>query len=274
MALGISLFYAPNGLITGGVSGLAIVINFYSGKLGFGIPIWLANLALNAPLFLLGARAMSRRFLVRTAFATVFFSLALFAAEFIPKPGITDLVLISIFGGALGGAGMALVLRAHSTTGGTDLAASIVHSRLRHVSVPRLMFVLDGAVIAVGLAAFGPVRAMYAVIAVFITSRVTDAILEGFSFAKAVFVISERPEEIAALVMEDIKRGVTGLHGVGMYTGREKNVLLCVASAKEIVRIKEIVAGVDRSAFVIVADVREVMGEGFISNRTDFGKFS
>ncbi|MCL2463042.1 MAG: YitT family protein [Defluviitaleaceae bacterium] len=264
MALGISMFYAPNNLITGGVSGLAIIIDYYASKAGLNIPIWLTNIVLNVPLFLLGLRTMTRKFLVRTAVATACFSLMLYLTELIPLPGITDLVLISVFGGVLGGAGMAMVLAANSTTGGTDMAASIINNRLlKHISVSTLLFALDGTIIAAGLLVFGWVHAMYAIIAVFINSKVISVIFEGLSYAKAVFIISGKPDEISARIMSEMDRGVTGLSGKGMYTRQEKNVLLCVAPAKEIVKLKEIVHGVDETAFVIVADVREVMGEGF-----------
>ncbi|MDR3240294.1 MAG: YitT family protein [Clostridiales bacterium] len=263
IAFGINYFYAPNDLITGGVTGLAIIIANYAEKIGVKIPLWLTNLAFKTPLFLLGVKTMGRQFLIRTVFSTLYLSLALYYTAFIPPPVEPDLILASVFGGVISGAGMALVLKAAATTGGSDMAAMIIHRKFRHVSISRLLFIVDGAVIAIGLLAFGPVKTMYAIIAVYITSKVIDGILEGLSFAKAAFIISDASEAIAGVLMAQLERGVTSLNGQGMYTKAAKNVLLCVVSGKETPKLKEMVHAIDENAFVIVADVREVLGEGF-----------
>lgn len=267
MAFAIECFFNTYSLVTGGVTGLAIVIGELAEKLGFPAPIWLTNIVLNVPLFLLGLKTKGKHFLARTLFATVTLSVALYFAKYIPpmQAGENELILISIFGGAISGFGLGLVFRCFATTGGTDLAASILHNYYKHISVSRLLFVMDSIVIVIGLFVFGPVRAMYAIVAVFISSKAIDVVLEGTSFAKAAFIISNRSEEIAAVLLSELSRGVTGLTGRGMYTRHEKNVLLCVVSVKEVVKVKELVHKLDESAFVIVADVREVLGEGFQS---------
>lgn len=263
LALAIVVFWEPQRLVTGGVSGIAIIVADYSGRAGREIPIWLTNLALNVPLFLLGMRKMGREFLIKTAFATFFLSVALYLAAFIP-PLEGDVMLAALFGGVLSGIGMGLVFRVSATTGGSDMAASILQRHVfRHYSIAKILFVVDSLIIAAGLLVFGPVAAMYAVVAVFVSSKVTDALLEGLSFAKAAFIISDKAEVIAELVMSRMERGATSLKGQGMFTRKEKNVLLCVVSAKELVILKGIVHTVDEQAFVIVADVREVLGEGF-----------
>ncbi len=257
MAIGINKFYSVHQMVTGGVTGLAIVFQEL-----FQLPIWLTNILLNLPLFLLGIKIRGRDFLLRTLYATAMLSLALYLTDFLPGFE-SDLTLAAIFGGAIGGFGLGLVFRSMATTGGTDLAASLIHNYINYVSVSRIMFVLDSCIILVGLFVFGPVNAMYAIIAVFVATKVIDGILEGLSFAKAAFIISDHSEEIAKILLIEMDRGVTSLSGKGMYTGKAKNVALCVVSKKQIVSLKALVQKADPNAFVIVADVREVVGNGF-----------
>jgi uncharacterized membrane-anchored protein YitT (DUF2179 family) len=264
LACGITIFLEPHQLVTGGVSGLAIIIADYTGRAGFTIPIWLTNLALNVPLFLLGLRTMGRRFLIRTAFATGFLSVALFITGFFPPLPEIDLTLAALFGGVSSGLGLGLVFKSMATTGGSDLLAGILHRHwLRHYSISKILFAVDSLIIIFGLVVFGPVNAMYAVVAVFVTSKVSDTMLEGLSFAKAAFIISDHTDTIAEGVLHKLNRGATDFSGRGMYTRKQKNMLLCVVSAKEIAGLKALVHEVDAQAFVIVADVHEVLGEGF-----------
>lgn len=264
MAAGISMFYSPNGLVTGGVTGGAIVIETLTARLGRPVPIWLTNLSANIPLFLLGARVFGFKRMYKTAFATAMLTAWLYVTNSLPPFVTGEMILVSVFGGVFGGVGLGLVLRCMATTGGSDMAASLIHTlALPHVTISKIMFALDAVVIGLGFFVFGPEKAMYAIIAVFVSVKIIDAIQEGFSFAKAAFIISERPDDIARTVMAELRRGVTGLSGRGMYTKSDKNVLLCVVSSKEIVKIKSLVHQIDQNAFIIVADVREVLGEGF-----------
>ena len=129
------------------------------------------------------------------------------------------------------------------------------------------VFLRDGMIVLVGVYVFGLRPSMYAIVAIFITSKVTDTILEGMKFSKAAYIVTDHFQEIARQIMEDLNRGVTGLEAQGMYSGEKKCVLYCVVSKKEIVSLKEIVHQIDQSAFVIVGDVREVHGEGFIEHK-------
>ncbi|MDR1558834.1 MAG: YitT family protein [Clostridiales bacterium] len=263
MAFGVNCFFEPNSLVIGGVSGLAIIIADYAGRIGLNIPLWLTNLVLNAPLFLVAMKSMGKQFLIRTLVSTVYLSIALYYTQFFLLPISEDMVLSSVFGGVLAGIGSALVFKAAATTGGSDMLAYIIHKKVKHISLSKILFVVDGAIILLGLLAFGPEKTMYAIIAVFITAKVIDSILEGLSFAKAAFIISNHSQNIADALMNELERGVTGLNGQGMYTQTDKDVLMCVVSSKEMPKLKEIVHKYDESAFLIVADVREVLGEGF-----------
>lgn len=263
--LGASIQYIfdPIGLVTGGFSGLAIVIKALTGAwIPGGIPLWATNLALNIPVFVLAYLLLGRNFIGRTLFGTVMLSAWL---AFLPPLSLLpeDYLLSAIFGGVFAGGGIGLVFLGNATTGGTDLVAALIHKGLRHYSLAQIMQVLDGAIVIVGLAVFGLRPAMYALIAIFVATKVTDALLEGLKFSKAAYIISEKSEAIAEAIMGQLDRGVTGLPVVGMYTQKSRRMLYCVVSQKEIVRVKDIVEELDRNAFVIVSDVREVLGEGF-----------
>lgn len=143
------------------------------------------------------------------------------------------------------------------------MVATLIQHRLRHYSIVQIMQFLDGAIVLIGLYVFGIRAGLYAIVAIFITSKVSDALMEGFKFSKVAFIISDQYELVAKRIMEDFDRGVTGLYARGMYSGTEKCVLYCVVSQKEIVQVKEMVQETDPEAFVIVSDAREVLGEGF-----------
>lgn len=205
----------------------------------------------------------------KTGFATILLSVWLYLIPVIDMSG-DDYMLAALFGGAFTGIGMALVLKAGATTGGTDMVAAIIQSHMRHYTVVQVMQVLDAAIVILGLYVFGLRPTLYAVVSIFVSTKISDAFLEGFKTSKAAFIITNRYEEVAERLMDELDRGVTGLHAQGMYTEEKKCVLYCVVSRKEIVRVKEIVNDVDSSAFVIVSDVREVLGEGFLEYSDDF----
>ena len=258
MAYSVIAFWSPHNIVTGGVSGLGIIIEYT-----WDIPIWLTNIVLNIPLFLLGFKTMGRGFFIKSAITMAMFTASLYAVEFLPLIE-ADRLISTIFGGVLAGVGMGFVFKAMSSTGGTTLAASIIKQVFaKHWSIGKILFFIEGLIILTGVFVFGPVMAMYAIVAIFVCTKVTDAILEGMSFAKAVFIISDHTEEIAAQIIEKMDRGATELSGRGMYTKNAKNVLLCVVSAKELVNLKVLVHSQDPQAFVIVADIKEVLGEGF-----------
>lgn len=269
LAAGINLVYDPTGLVTGGISGLAIIIKeMTSGVIDGGLPIWLSNVLLNIPIFIAGGIVLGRKFVLKTLFGAVSLSVALFI---VPSYDLCkgDFLLAVVFGAVLTGGGLGLVFLTSSSTGGTDMLSMTIQRFVKHYSVPQIMMVVDGAVVVAGAAVFGIKNAMYAVIAVYIATKVSDTILEGIKFAKMVYIISDRYEELAGEIMTKMNRGATGIAIKGMYTNTDKNMLFCVVSNKEIVQIKEIVLEIDPKAFVIVNDVREAVGEGFIEYKQE-----
>lgn len=264
MAFAIKSIYDPAGLVTGGVSGIAIVVKDISETLGgTGIPLWLTTTVLNIPLFATALYIQGMRSVFQTLFATAFLSLFLGIMPDWPLVD-NDLLLASVFGGALSGVGFGLVLGSQATTGGTDLLAALIRRWMKHYTVAQILQVLDGLIVLLGAVVFGINYALYAMIAVFIVSKVSDTMIEGWKFAKQAYIISDQYQEIANRLLQELDRGVTSLHARGMYSNQERAVLFCVVSKKEIVRLKEITAEIDPGAFVIVTDVREVLGEGFI----------
>lgn len=267
MAVGVNLVYEPMGLVTGGVSGLAIVVKYWTREwFDGGIPIWLFSIGCNIPLFLLSIKLKGFRFLFSAIFGTIAFIFTLMVVP-IYDLHIEDYLLASIMGGAISGVGIGLVFSVQASTGGTDLLAMLLHFRNRHISVPQILIFIDGAIIFIGALVFGLGNALYAIIAVFVTTKVSDSILEGLKFAKMAYIISEDYSEIANAIMHQMDRGVTGVNATGMYSNKDKKMLFCVVSKKEIVKIVEISQKIDPKSFVIVSDVREVMGEGFIEYR-------
>ncbi len=273
-AISINVFMVPYKIAPGGVSGIATVIYYLSGS---RFPVGVTMLALNVPLFLAGMRFIGGKFILRTLFSTVLLSVIIDSTGTISKyfvdmylvrleasPAAPDLLLYSIFGGFLMGLGLGLVFRSGATTGGTDLAARIVNHFSPNFTMGQIILFIDTSVIAFASIAFNSfLLGLYAIVTLFISSKVIDAILEGVNFAKAVFIISDNPDEIASRIMKDLDRGVTALKGTGMYTGNDKNVLLCVLLRGQLPALKGIVREVDEKAFIILADIREVLGEGF-----------
>ena len=161
------------------------------------------------------------------------------------------------------GTGIGLVFATQATTGGTDLIAALIQHFLRHYSISSIMWIIDTAIVLLGAYLYGIQMALYAIIAIYLTSKISDGIIDGLKFSKAAFIITDKPDELAALVMDRLDRGVTGISSVGMYSGTARTMLFCVVAKKEIVLLKDLSKSCDPGAFVIVTDVREVLGEGF-----------
>ena len=258
MGFAIKNIYDPIGLVTGGASGVAIIL-----KKQFGVPLWLTNTAINIPLFAAAAKLKGWSFIKRTLLATVTLSVSLYVIPEMPFL-MDDLFLTALFGGLITGAGAGIVFACQATTGGTDMLAAIIRRWLPHYTLAQILQVLDAAIVLIGAGIFGVTYALYALIAIYAVSKVSDGIIEGMKYSKVAYIISDKSEEIAAAILKELERGVTALDARGMYSGNRKDVLFCVVSRKEIAQLKELVVGHDAQAFVIVSDAREVLGEGFI----------
>lgn len=264
LAFSIRAVFDPMSMVTGGFSGIAILASFLSGG---RIPLWMTNLVLNVPLFLIALLqkewGLLRQSLLGAAALTVWLKV-------IPEiPFIYgDWFLASVCGGVIMGAAMFLILRVGATSGGTDMLAMLLHRKLlRGISVARILQWIDAVIVIGGVLLVGWKPTLYAVIAVVISAWVTDHLLMGQHFSKSVLVVSEQAEAIAGRVMAEMDRGVTGLQGRGMYTGNDRTVLLCVVDRRQIVALKSLVFAIDPTAFMITMDAAEVFGEGFLQEK-------
>lgn len=258
IALGLDLFLIPNKIAAGGVSGIATILHYL-----VHVPVGVAMLALNVPLFALAVYRLGLRFGFRSLYGTIALSIAVdLLAPFLPVP-THDILLAGLFGGVLVGLGLGLVFKYNGTTGGTDLAAAVLRT-YTGVNIGQLLFLVDASVvIAAGITFDSAELAMYALITIFVTAWLIDLVQEGFSYAKAFLIISDRSSEIAAAIVKELNRGATAWPARGVYTGRDREVVLSVVNRSEVTRLKELVYGVDPRAFVILADAHEVLGEGF-----------
>ncbi|MCF6463853.1 YitT family protein [Clostridium sp. Cult1] len=257
LAIGLTFFLEPNTIAPGGVTGFAIVLKKITG-----IPVYLTNLAINIPLFIIGMIILGKNFGWKTLYATALLSLFL---KIIPIQAVTpDLLLSSIFGGLVSGIGLGIVFKFGGTTGGTDLAGSILNKLFPSLSLSTFMMAIDVVVVAfAGIVDKKVETSLYSVISLFITIKVIDLILEGIGYLKGFLIITSKPEEISKKIMEDLDRGVTLFKGIGMYTKEEKDVLLCVVNRSQFAKTKDIVYDIDKDAFIMVTEMSEVLGEGF-----------
>ncbi len=258
IAFPIKNIYAPVNLVTGGVSGLAIIFN----KM-FGVPLWATTAAINAILFLVSLKLLGWNYVKRTAYTMAALSASLAWIPSVPMFN-GDMIISAIFGGICTGIGVALTIRNGTSTGGTDMLAWLIRLKLKSRSVVEIMQFLDAAVVLAGIYVFGIQPAMYALITVYTVTKVSDSLIEGVNFSKQIFVISDKSEEIAQAVMQELDRGVTAIQATGMYSKTNKQMLFCVIHRKELHAFKSIVSKIDKNAFVILSDSREVFGEGFI----------
>ena len=258
-ALAYNIFYAPNLVAMGGLTGLGQVLNALIPVLPVGTTVFV----MNVPLFFLGWKFIGGHLLVSSLYAMTFSSFAIDLMDMIYQFPPMDTMLAAIFGGALLGAGIGLVFSKGATTGGTDLIARLLKLKFAWLPMGTLVLIPDFIVIVLAAVAFGKVEsALYGLVSLFITSKVMDMVLYGMDSSKVAYIISDACKEITDAVMA-MDRGATILHGEGAYSGDEKKVLMVAFKQKEIVPLKEKVNEIDPHAFLIVCDAHDVLGEGF-----------
>jgi len=253
-----NFFLIPNKIAAGGLSGIGIVL-FHL----FGFPVGVTVLILNIPLFLISWKMLGTSFGLKSLFATAGFALLIDGTAFLPVL-TDDLILAVLFGGILVGLGLGLILRQNATTGGTDLAAKILHKLIPFLSIGQILLIIDAMVVLAAAVVFNQYElALYASISIFITSRMIDYVVVGVNYTKAAYIISLQTGRISARILKELNRGVTELKGRGMFTGMDRPVLMCVLRSRDIPHMKAIVQEEDPQAFIFISDVREVLGEGF-----------
>ncbi len=257
-ATAVRFFLVPNQVVTGGVTGVAQLLNTF-----FGTPVGIVVLILNIPLLIAGWRYLGGAvFGIRTFYTVTVMSLAIDALAPFARPITNDPLLYSLYGGVIDGIGIGLVLRARGTTGGSDILARLIERRFG-VQPGRSLLGFDTMVFTAALFSYGPEKIMYALLVAFTASRAIDTVLAAGKGARQALIITSSPDPIRTAVLHQLGRGITQLEAIGGYTGSTRAVLLCVVARTEIGALKNLVNTIDPAAFVIVGEVEEVLGEGF-----------
>lgn len=258
MAAGTSLFLLPNQLSSGGVAGVATIL-YYLLK----IPMGTAILAINIPLFAFSAYKIGKGFLVKSLIGTISFSIFVDMLDKI-QPITEDRFLACIYGGVIIGLGTAVILKANSSTGGSDLVSYLAKIYKPELRSSNVIIIIDIVIVVLNVIFFREIEiGLYSAIAIYLMGKIIDIIFEGIYFTKLIFIISDKNEKIAKEIGENLKRGTTGLIGKGMYTNKDKLVLMCATARGDVAKVKDIARKIDSKSFIIITNSREVVGQGF-----------
>ena len=256
VAIGFNVFLLPNQVASGGVSGISTILN---GLFGWNAGI--VQYAFNIPLFIAGVIFLGKKFGVKSFIGTITLPFIVILTDSW-EPWTLNPLLGALFGGIFVGIGIGIVFKGNASTGGTDLLAQII-TKYTGLSLGTSVLLLDGIIAITAAIVFDLEKGLYALIGLYVTTKTIDIVQLGFSQSKMVYIISEKKDEIRDLIFKEIDRGVTKIPAVGGYTGRNKDVLMVVVYQTEFTKLKQIIKTVDPSAFVIVSDAYEVLGEGF-----------
>lgn len=260
MSVGINVFLKPHTIAPGGLSGISVVLNKVTG-----ISVSNIMLLIGIPLVLFAYKILGKKNFLKTLLGTVIFSIIINITSALASLSITnDLLLSAIFGAIFIGVGIGIVFRVEGSTGGTDLIALILSKKFPGIKVTKFMMCLDGiVVISSGVVSKNIEIALYSAISLYVIVKIVDAVMEGFDYSKAFFIISDEPEKLRDVITNELDRGLTILEGRGGYTYEKKEVILVVIQKNQELYLKKLVKNTDPSAFIIVSNVHEVLGEGF-----------
>ncbi|MED1919355.1 YitT family protein [Bacillus thuringiensis] len=256
LATSFNLFLNPNQIASGGVSGLSTILHNM-----FGFSPAVVQWAMNIPLLLLGFKLLDRQYSLKAAVGSIVLPLCVMLTSHL-QPLTTNLLLASIYGGIGVGLGIGIVFRGRGSTGGFSIASQILH-KYSGFSLGACVAVFDGLVILFAGIVFDPEKALYALIALFVTSKTIDIVQMGWNTSKVAYIISNETDTLRETILYDLDRGVTLLDGAGGYTGDARKVLMAVVSQSEVSKLKIMVRSVDPDAFIILCPAQEVLGEGF-----------
>lgn len=258
-AVGVHCFTSAHNIAPGGATGVAIILNYLTG-----LPIGILMFAINIPLLLLGWRFLGHKFTIRTMVSVAILTVIMdYVVIHLPVYD-GDTLLASLFGGVVMGAGLAIVFMGGSTTGGTDIVTRLVQIRYPHMQLGRLVFMVDLVVIGASMLVFRSIdSALYAIIAMFTTGQLIDALLYGLNTGKLVLVVTSKSEELAKRIISELNRGVTILDGRGGFSGARRDMLVCAVRNAQYFKLKALAYELDPRSFVIVTSASEIRGEGF-----------
>ncbi|NQU54532.1 MAG: YitT family protein [Bacteroidetes bacterium] len=276
LAAGFVFFITPHKIVPGGVYGIAIVVHYSTqGIFPFwpdGIPIGLFGLILNIPLTIAGIKILGPRFGIKTIIGFVLTSIFIDGISYFQPEGnmalVDDVLLSSVFGGVLLGFGLGLIFKSRATSGGSDIIAMII-AKYTHLQLGKLMIYVDSVIVLLALFAFQDWQIpLYSWVVIYIAGRAIDMTIEGANYNKALLIISNKHIEIKHKLLYDLERGGTYLHGEGMFTGEEKQIIYTVVSRREVAILEEFISKIDPDAFITIMDAKEILGEGFQSLNT------
>ncbi|SEF51230.1 Uncharacterized membrane-anchored protein YitT, contains DUF161 and DUF2179 domains [Caloramator fervidus] len=257
-AVGINAFIVPHKLLSGGVSGLAIITQYLTG-----IPSGYLVLLFNIPIFLYGIKELEYDFIFFSVVGVLLLSFFLILTKDLTSAlNIKDILLSSIYGGVLNGIGLGIVLKNKGSMGGIDIVAVALKKRLG-VNISTVSFIINLFVVLLGSIISSLEAGLYTLISMFISSRVLEYVLQGFDRKKMIMIVTDKPEDISTRIFKELGRGVTFLYGEGAYTGHNKKVIYCIITLNQLIKIKTIVFDIDPGAFLTIIDVAEVQGKGF-----------
>jgi uncharacterized membrane-anchored protein YitT (DUF2179 family) len=258
-AIGFSFFLYPASLVSGGVTGISLIVNILSG-----FPVGAAIIILNIPIFIAGFRKLGLKFMFDSLLATVFISVMIDLLEPYARPLTDDTLLAAIAGGAIDGIGMGIALGSGATTGGTDIIARLVRRWRQDFNIGQILLAMNVVIVGAYAVLFSDYeRALYAAMSMVVSSYLIDVVMYGFNYGKLVYIISDSCDEIGREINVKLKRGATVLKGEGTYSGADKEILMVAIKRGQILELKNIVRGADANAFVIVTETKEVLGLGF-----------
>lgn len=258
MAMATSLFLLPNQLSAGGFAGIATILYYF-----LKIPMGATILAFNIPLFLFAGYKLGKSFLIKSIIGATTFSLAIDILDKL-TPLTQDRFLACIYGGIIIGLGTAIILKANSSTGGSDLISMLVRRYNPDIRTSNVIIIVDTIIVGLNVLFFREIEiGLYSAIAIYLMGKMVDIIFEGIYFTKLLIIISNKSQEISEEIGEKIRKGTTGLFGKGMYTNEHKTILMCAASRGDVARVKQTAKKIDPKSFIIIANAREVVGLGF-----------
>lgn len=262
-AIGIEWFAKPNNIVTGGATGFSIVLTTIIKKLtNTDIPISFLVFLINIPIFILSYVVSGSKLIKKSILSTLMTCVWLDILHKLPCliKIENDLFLSTILTGVICGTGTGLMLKIDAPSGGTDMLSNSINKLFPKFELSKIIFTLDASIVLLGLFIFGPTKTTYAIIEIFICSKIINNMLGGLRFKRAVFIVTEKTQEISQSIFEQLKRGNTNLKCTGMYTKQEKNLLIVVVKPKEIIKLKKIIESKDKKAFVIISPAQEVLG--------------
>ena len=261
-SLGVNLFLSHAKLLSGGATGLALILEYT-----IGLPAGIVVLILNIPLLLISYKKLDKSFTLYTTIGMLSLSLSLMITKPLTNliPLDNDLLIFCIYGGVLCGIGYGLVFLRNGSTGGTDIITMLIRKKYSNFNIGALGFSLNIIIIILGAIIFGIPQALYTLISLFIQSTVLDKMLKGFSSKKLLLILTEKEDEVINYIIKDLHRGVTSLTAEGEYTHDRKKMIYCIVTARQMILLKNIVHQIDPTAFITIIDISEVRGKGFIN---------